>query len=260
MFIFGTNTKMHHTPEQSRAFLQDILEKTRVHQNIQLFYSPPYTSLASVSSSCKENNIWLGAQNTHWELDGAFTGEVPAPILKAAGATFVMLGHVERRQIFGETDELINKKVLAASSVGLRVMLCVGESLPEKRASAGADAVTRQLKLNLMGFKDGGHLSILYEPVWSIGAGGEAAQPQDVATAMENIRKTLGELFGEAGTIIPILYGGSVNAENCAAYAKLPQCAGLGVGRAGWEAESFSNVLARALEARQSLLEPFPNQ
>jgi L-erythrulose 1-phosphate isomerase len=256
MFIFGTNTKMQHSPQGSQQFLQDVIERARAHltdiqlSSVQLFYIPPYTSLTGVSEMCQAHNIWLGAQNTHWELGGAFTGEVPAPILKASGATFVMLGHVERRQLFGETDETINKKILAASSVGLRIMLCVGESSFEKRAGAGKTAVTRQLELALADFKSPDQLLILYEPVWSIGTGGEAAHPDYVAIAMDDIRSTLQERFGQSGESIPILYGGSVNAENCADYAVLPQCAGLGVGRAGWEAESFVKVLQTALTAR----------
>jgi L-erythrulose 1-phosphate isomerase len=250
MFIFGTNTKMHHTPEGSRQFLRAVLEKALpLLHNVQLFYIPPYTSLASVSDLCQANSIWLGAQNTHSQIGGAFTGEVPAPILKASGATFVMLGHVERRQLFHETDEMINQKVLAASASNLRVMLCVGESEAEKRAGAGQEAVTRQLKLNLAGFSEIENLLVLYEPVWAIGASGKAADPQYVATAMAHIRATLQARFGEVGSKIPTLYGGSVNAENCADYAALPECAGLGVGRAGWEAESFVKVLQNALAA-----------
>ncbi len=233
-------------------FLQEVIAKTKAYSNLQLFYIPPYTSMSSVSDFCKENNIWLGAQNAHWELDGAFTGEVPAPILKASGAAFVMLGHVERRQLFGETDDMINKKVLAVSAAGLRVMLCVGESLAEKRAAAGNDAVKRQLKLNLAGFENWDTLSILYEPVWSIGTDGEAARPNYVASAMDNIRETL-EQLANSSTSVPILYGGSVNAENCANYATLTQCAGLGVGRAAWQAKSFLNVLEKVLEARQEI-------
>jgi L-erythrulose 1-phosphate isomerase len=256
MFIFGTNTKMQHSPQESQQFLQEVIEKARARlssvqlSSVQLFYIPPYTSLTGVSELCQRHNIWLGAQNTHWELEGAFTGEVPAPILKASGATFVMLGHVERRQVFGESDETINKKVLAASSAGLRVMLCVGESAFEKRAEAGRTAVARQLELALADFESPDQLLILYEPVWSIGVGGEAAQPEYVAKAMNDIRLSLQERFGQAGESVPILYGGSVNAENCGAYAALPQCAGLGVGRAGWDAESFVNVLRTALTTR----------
>lgn len=242
---------MQHSPQLSQQFLQDVIAKAPNHlDSVQLFYIPPYTSLTGVSELCQRHDIWLGAQNTHWEVEGAFTGEVPAPILKASGATFVMLGHVERRQIFGETDETINKKVLAASSAGLRVMLCVGESAFEKRAGAGRTAVKRQLELALAGYKNPDQLLILYEPVWSIGMGGEAAHPDYAATAMDEIRSTLRERFGQAGESVPILYGGSVNADNCADYAVLQQCAGLGVGRAGWDAESFVKVLGAALAAR----------
>jgi L-erythrulose 1-phosphate isomerase len=250
MFIFGTNTKMQHSPQESKQFLEAVIEKTRDHPSLQLFYIPPYTSLTGVSDLCQKHDIWLGAQNTHWELEGAFTGEVPASILKASGASFVMLGHVERRQMFAETDEMINKKVLATSSAGLRVMLCVGESAFEKRSGAGKAAVERQLELALADFKKPEQLLVLYEPVWAIGAGGEAASPDYVARAMDTIRATLKEKFAREGEGVHVLYGGSVNADNCAPYARLPQCAGLGVGRAGWDAESFIKVLRTALAAR----------
>jgi triosephosphate isomerase len=171
-------------------------------------------------------------------------------MLKACGAQFVMLGHVERRTLFGETDELIHQKVLAAARHDLKVMLCVGEPWTVKKAGAGDEYVAQQLKLALHGFDRCEALMILYEPVWSVGAGGVPANPSDVGKAMDNIRGVLRRLCGSSGDAVPILYGGSVDVANCTHYACLPQAAGMGVGRAGLLAEHFWAVLTQALAAR----------
>jgi L-erythrulose 1-phosphate isomerase len=245
-FYFGTNLKMNQTPDETCAFVKQIAESISNPQSLispQLWVIPSYTNITAVAELCAQHNIWLGAQNMHWAEDGAYTGEISAVQLKAAGANLVMLGHAERRTLFGETDEALNKKVLAAERHGLRVMLCVGETAPEKKFDTGHEFVTRQLTQDLAGLRDPRGLIMLYEPVWSVGPGGVPADPAYVTEALANIRRTLYQLFGEGGTNVPILYGGSVNADNCANYAHLPNCAGLGVGRAAWQAESFINVL-----------------
>jgi L-erythrulose 1-phosphate isomerase len=255
-FYFGTNLKMNQTPEETRAFVSQIVTSISPKHNLgnlqspispQLWVIPSFTNIAAVADLCAQHNIWLGAQNMHWADDGAFTGEISAVQLKAVGANLVMLGHAERRTLFGEMDEVLNKKVLAAERHGLRVMLCVGETASEKQLNTGYDYVTRQLTEDLAGFRNLPGLVLLYEPVWSVGPSGVPADPAYVTKALANIRRTLQHLFGEAGTTVPILYGGSVNADNCADYAHLPNCAGLGVGRAAWQAEGFLTVLGEAL-------------
>ena len=249
-FYFGTNLKMNQSPAEALAFVQAIarLRSFVSGRPTQLWVIPSYTNLTTVAQACNEVGIWLGAQNMHWEEGGAYTGEISAAQLKACGANLVMLGHAERRTLFGETDEALNRKVLSAARHGLRIMLCVGETAFEKNFGTGDDYVSRQLKINLHGLSDPSQLLILYEPVWSIGAGGVPAEPAYVSAAFANIRRTLLALYPRHGADIPILYGGSVNAGNVQAYAHLPNCTGVGVGRAAWQAEDFVKVLGRVTE------------
>lgn len=254
MFLFGTNLKMHQTPHQTRAFIHALRERLTAVPNAgqaALWIAPPYTSIEAAAEAAQGSRIMIGAQNMHWADEGAFTGEISPPMLKACGAEFVMLGHAERRTLFGETDYALNKKVLAAARHGLKIMLCVGEPSAVKEAGAGADYVAQQLKLDLRGFEAFDHLLVLYEPIWSVGAGGTPADPTYVSSAFDNIRCVLCHLCGAAGEGVPLLYGGSVDAANCAQYARLAQAAGMGVGRAGWNVESFIAVLTNALAARQ---------
>ncbi|BCX04206.1 MAG: triosephosphate isomerase [Candidatus Roseilinea sp.] len=252
MFLFGVNLKMHQTPQQTREFLQMLRERVARVPKIEragLWVIPPFTSIAVAAEAAHGSGIRIGAQNMHWADEGAFTGEISPLMLKACGAEFVMLGHAERRTLFGESDEMLNKKVLAAARHGLGVMLCVGEPSIIKAAGAGAEYVAQQLKLALCGLAPPGDLQVLYEPLWSVGEGGVAADPDYVSAAFGNIRRVLRELFGPAGERVPILYGGSVDATNCARYARLPNGSGMGVGRAGWNVDRFVAVLAHALAA-----------
>ncbi len=252
MFLFGTNLKMHQTPAQTREFIHALRERTASIPHIEqtsLWVTPPFTSIEAAADAARGSCITVGAQNMHWADEGAFTGEISPLMLKACGAQFVLLGHAERRTLFGETDEMLNKKVLAAAKHGLGIMLCVGEPAFIKQVNAGDAYVEQQLKLDLAGIEDPRGLMVLYEPLWSVGVGGTAADPEYVRTAFENIRRVLHELFDTAGDGVPILYGGSVDATNCARYARLPESAGVGVGRAGWQVDSFVAVLTNALAA-----------
>jgi triosephosphate isomerase len=254
MFLFGTNLKMHQTPQQTRDYVRAVREGVQVVPGIEqtsLWIIPPFTSIEAAAQAARGANITVGAQTMHWADEGAFTGEISPAMLKACGASFVMLGHAERRTLFGETDEALNKKVLAAVKHGLDVMLCVGEPAHSKQANAGDAYVEQQLKLDLAGLRDPRGLMVLYEPLWSVGAGGTAADPGYVSAAFSNIQRVLVALFGQAGQNVPILYGGSVDATNCAGYARLPGCAGMGVGRAGLQPEKFVAVLTNALSAWQ---------
>lgn len=251
-FLFGTNLKMHQTPAQTRDYVRAVLAKSASLAGIDqasLWIIPPFTSIETAAEVARDSRICIGAQNAHWEGAGAFTGEMSPATLKAIGAQFAMLGHAERRTLFGESDEIINKKVLAATRNGLGVMLCVGEPAHVHQAHAGDDYVAMQLKLNLTGLQDLRGLQVLYEPLWSVGAGGTPAAPALVASAFANIRKTLVNLHGSAGEAVPILYGGSVDAMNCASYARVAGCAGMGVGRAGLDVDNFIAVLSNALKA-----------
>jgi triosephosphate isomerase len=261
MFLFGTNLKMHQTPQQTHDYMRSLCAETAALtgiEDVSLWVAPPYTSIEVAAEAAHGSGIAIGAQSMHWADEGAYTGEISPVMLKACGAAFVMLGHAERRMQFGETDELLNRKVLAAARHGLAAMLCVGEPARIQQAGAGDAYVAQQLKVALSGLALAaeeapplkGGLIVLYEPLWSVGIGGTAADPAYVASAMGNIGDVLRQLFDTRGERVPILYGGSVDAENCADYARLPQASGMGVGRAGWRPESFVRVLSNALEAR----------
>ena len=255
-FLVGTNLKMNQTPLESARFIDQLtpnIEPTlAANPGLQLYVCPPYTSLAAVAELTGQANIWLGAQNVHWAADGPYTGEVSAAMLIASGVELVLVGHAERRRVFLETDPDLNKKVLSATAAGLRVLLCVGETADEKGCGVGPETVARQLKIDLHGLDAAvlPRLQVAYEPVWSIGAGGTPARPEDVTEIVGPMRETLRALFGNEGNAVPILYGGSVDPSNAGSFTALPEIDGLLLGRSGWTAESFVRVLAAALAGR----------
>lgn len=256
-FLFGTNFKMNQTPAETALFLTDLAGLPLPRRPVQRFVIPPFTSLpaaaearaASPGGANGAGSIWIGAQNMHEAAAGAFTGEISAPMLTALGVDLVLLGHAERRTLFGETDLTIQPKVAAALAADLRVLLCVGESAEEKRIEIGPETVARQLKIALHGLDPAAadRLQIAYEPVWSIGADGIPAGPDDIAPIAALIRDLLVDRLGAAGRAVPILYGGSVSPQNAASFANIAEIGGLFVGRAAWTVAGFNAVLAAAL-------------
>jgi len=257
-FYFGSNFKMHQTPAQTAAFVtelrQGLAAATLPMGPIQLFLIPPFTSLTTAAQAVSGSPIWLGAQTMHWADEGAHTGEISASMIQAAGAHLVMLGHAERRTHFGETNAALRKKVNAALAAGLRVLLCVGEQAEERALGISQEVIAIQLKTALFDVPADRlpRLLVAYEPVWSIGAGGTPADPVLVAEMHGWIRTVLTTKFGAAGQQVPVLYGGSVNLDNCAAYAALPQVDGLFVGRAAWTPPGFVEILKTGLAAHRS--------
>ena len=242
-FLFGTNFKMNHTPVESAAFYQQLAAAVQIPPDTHLFVIPPFTSLSAVKDVASQppHKIWVGAQNVHWAPEGAYTGEISVGMLLALEVDLVLLGHAERRRDFHETDDELNRKVLAALGAGLRVLLAVGETAQERSFGVGGETVLRQLKIGLHGVEPE-HLNLLqiaYEPVWSIGAGGTPARPGDVEPIASVIRSGCRDLFGEPGNEIPILYGGSVDPSNAGTFTALPDIDGLFVGRAAWTVEGF---------------------
>jgi triosephosphate isomerase len=242
-FLFGTNFKMNQTPAESAAFYAELTASVDIASDSQLFIIPPFTSLAAVVAVAPASNreIWIGAQNVHWAKDGAYTGEISVPMLAALGVDLVLLGHAERRQLFGETDAALNRKVHAALTGGLRVLLAVGETAEERGFGVSGETVRRQVKIALhdVDIDKVGALQIAYEPVWSIGAGGTPASPADVEPMAVLIRATLTDLLGETGRDVPILYGGSVDPTNAGSFTALSNIDGLFVGRAAWTVAGF---------------------
>lgn len=252
--LFGTNWKMNKTRQEASDYtsrLLELLESTRAIERAQVFVIPPFTAIHAVKRASR-GKLWTGAQNMHWADWGAYTGEISAPMLIDLGADLVELGHAERRRYFNETDSEINRKVQSALRYALRPLICVGESAEDKEFGVGRETLSRQIKIALCGVEpmQAARLIIAYEPVWAIGRDSASATPGHVRSMRELIRAVLGEIFGPGiSTCVPVIYGGDVNAGNCAALLKEGRVDGLFVGRAGCQADAFANLIRLALEA-----------
>ena len=247
-FVCG-NWKMHKTAAEAVALVKELADGLGdAAGKVQVAVAPPFTALYAVANALAGKDVELAAQDVHWEAQGAFTGEVSAPMLADACCTHGIVGHSERRQLFGETDETVRKKVGALLSANIRPIVCVGETLAEREASRTLEVVERQVRAALAGLPNAplAALTIAYEPVWAIGTGKTAtsAQAQEVHAA---IRKILRELGGSAGDAIRIQYGGSVKPENAAELMSQPDVDGALVGGASLKAKDFLAIVKGAL-------------
>jgi triosephosphate isomerase (TIM) len=259
--VIAANWKMHTTPTDAGALAATIGSRTR-EAGVTRVICPPFVCLAAVRDSLAETDpdVAVGAQNVHHELTGAFTGEVAAPMLVGL-ATWVIVGHSERRRDAGETDELIGRKVERALDAGLRPILCVGEQLAERESGRAGDVVAGQLRGCLRDTdpsraRDGG-LVIAYEPVWAIGTGRNATG-RDASAMADAIRSSLDDLgWGGLGADLPILYGGSVSSTNIAEILTEPPIDGALVGGASLKPDEMAAIVARAgITARARDLTP----
>ena len=238
---------MHHGPSATTAFFQEFLAlyPERVDRSVVFF--PPAISLAAARAAVGERgDIRLGVQNVYWEPSGAFTGEISAPMACDAGALLVLVGHSERRHVFGESIEETVRKVRAVLDSGLDVMLCVGERIEERRAGQAEAVVFAQLDpvLRALGEGERMRLSIAYEPVWAIGTG-VTATPEDARQMHAAVRARLASAWGEAAALdVPILYGGSVKPENAREQLDQPDVDGVLVGGASLKASDFAAICA----------------
>jgi triosephosphate isomerase len=242
-FIAG-NWKMHKVTAEASVLGTEIASSCRGLDDIDIAVAPPFTALAMVRKALEGTSIALGAQNMHWEDKGAFTGEISPAMLRDAGCRYVILGHSERRQFFGETDEGVNRRVLAALSHGLLPIVCVGESEDERDRNVTFVVVDRQITAGLAKVTAGqlANLVIAYEPIWAIGTGRTAtpAQAQEVHVA---IRAKLSTLFGkDAAAGVRILYGGSVKPDNIDSLMAEADIDGALVGGASLEARSYERI------------------
>jgi triosephosphate isomerase len=239
------NWKMNKTAEQAKALVTELLPGLKAAVKVERVLCPTFTCLSSVYELVKDTNIGLGAQNLHWEASGAYTGEISASMVKEF-CDFVIIGHSERRQYFGETDETVNKKVKAAQAAQLLPIVCVGETLAENEAGKTKEVVTRQLRGGLAGIEiaDPAKVVIAYEPVWAIGTG-RAATSQDAQNVCKLIRDELASLFGQANAdAMRILYGGSVTGANAAELFAMPDIDGGLVGGASLKPDFIAIVNA----------------
>lgn len=243
--LIAGNWKMNKTVAEAIAFCEEAAKALQDVQAVEGLVCPPFTALHAVGAKLQGTSIRLGAQNMHEASHGAFTGEVSADMLKEVGCTYVILGHSERRQLMGETDERIHAKVRAAIAAGLYPIVCVGESLEERQAGQTEAVVTGQVRAAFADVEADAVATavIAYEPVWAIGTG-ETPTPEDANSVAAVIRATISDMFGaDAAAKVRIQYGGSVNADNIASFMQQPDIDGALVGGASLAADSFVRIV-----------------
>lgn len=234
----GTSWKMNKLRAEAAEYAQQLkFAATQGWPGVQPFIVPPATSLALVSDILADSDVRVGAQNAHWEDSGAWTGEVSVPQVKDAGASVVEIGHSERREFFGETDETVNRKVLATLSHGLTPLVCFGEPLDVFSSGGSIAYVISQVEEALTGVSDLGEVLLAYEPIWAIGEKGRPARPEDIAPVIA----ALSEVWG--GKVKGLLYGGSVSLDNAKGLLEIPGVGGLFIGRSAWQVDGFIEIL-----------------
>ena len=243
--LIAGNWKMYKTVNETLAYIAGFKPLVADVDDRDIMLAPPFTSLDAAEKALEGSNISLGAQNCHWKDEGAFTGEISPRMLADIGVTYVILGHSERRHIFGETDEMIRAKIEAALKYELIPILCIGEKLEEREAGKTLAVLERQIKEGLKDFSASElrTLVLAYEPVWAIGTG-KTASPEQAQEAHAFCRQVLAGLFGEdfAGKV-RILYGGSVKPENIVGLMARPDIDGALVGGASLTPESFARIV-----------------
>jgi triosephosphate isomerase (TIM) len=242
--IIAGNWKMNKGPHAARDFIAEFSNRFAPNDGATVIVFPPAISVAAVASALGgRRDINVGVQNIHFERDGAFTGETSAPMAQEAGATFALIGHSERRHVFGETDAEVRKKVGAALRAGLTPMICVGEKLDQRNAGQLESVITEQLSQGIADLTadQASAFMVAYEPVWAIGTG-VTATPQDASEAHAILRRVLREKLSSDSDVVPILYGGSVKPENAAELLMAEGVDGLLIGGASLDAEGFATI------------------
>lgn len=244
--VIAGNWKMYKTINQAVAFMDALVPLVKSSTHCDIVVAPPFTALAAMHGRIPGGaNIRLGAQDCHWEAEGAYTGAVSCEMILEAGASYVIIGHSERRQYFGETDETVNKKILAALRASLIPIVCVGESLAEREGNQTEKVLTTQLTAGFNALTDlqVSHIMVAYEPVWAIGTG-RTATPDLAAETHRFIRSTVAKLFSPAlAGATRILYGGSVKPDNIKGLMAQPEIDGALVGGASLKADSFATIV-----------------
>lgn len=236
---------MNKTASEGKALVEDLKNRVSGFSNVDIVVCPPFTTLCAVVKAAAGSNIKVGAQNVHWAENGAFTGEISAAMLKEAGVEYVIIGHSERRQYFGETDETVNKRLKAALAAGLKPIVCIGELLNEREGGKTEAVLERQMKTGFAGLSpvDMNKIVIAYEPVWAIGTG-KTATPEMAEETHAYIRKVLAGLFGgTTAETVRIQYGGSMKADNAAELVKQADIDGGLIGGASLKADSFADLI-----------------
>jgi triosephosphate isomerase (TIM) len=241
-FIAG-NWKMYLNRKESVELVLAVAEQAPDPERVDVLVAPPFTSIAAVKEAIGGASIFLASQNMHWESRGAYTGEVSPPMLVEAGCTHVILGHSERRSLFGETDEMVDRKAESAFEYGLAPIICIGETLEQREQGRTEEVIEGQLRGSLRNFRHRKMLPsvvlLAYEPVWAIGTG-KTATPEQAQEVHDHIRKWLtGQFDGQTAETVRILYGGSVKPDNIKELMAMPDVDGALVGGASLKALSF---------------------
>jgi triosephosphate isomerase len=243
--VFAANWKMNQAPADAKAFVRQFTDYFHRQQDRTVLIFPPALTLFAVVEALKDRpDIQVGVQNIHWEDKGAFTGENSAPIARAAGARYTLVGHSERRHVFGETDEETTKKTAAAVRAGLTPLVCVGETIAQRTAGETEAVVLRQLRA-AFAQADAHHIAsslVAYEPVWAIGSG-NTASPADASAVHAVIRRELRGLTEGREEAVPILYGGSVSSGNAKSLLAAPGVDGVLVGGASLDADGWASIV-----------------
>ena len=247
----GSNLKMYKTIAETVSYLKELTSRTADigRERFELFILPSYFTFDRINKEVDRSLVRVGPQNMCWEEQGTFTGEISPRMMEELDLDFVMIGHSERRHVFGETDIEENKKVLAGLRHGFTTLLCVGETAQQKAFGVSREVLREQILTGLAGVKEEQteQIWIAYEPVWSIGESGTPATPEYAEEMHAEMRACLVERFGEAGRTIPVLYGGSVNPGNANELIVCPHIDGLFTGRAAWNAEAFDALIRGVL-------------
>ena len=251
--IIAGNWKMNKTILEAIELVNGLKRNLYNIEDADIVVCPPFTALSEVAELLIESNIYLGGQNIFWEEKGAFTGEVSPVFLKDIGCKFVIIGHSERRQYFGETNETVNKKIKAAQKAGLLPIICVGEKLEEREKGKTFDVIKDHITNSLkdINAEQIQKCVIAYEPVWAIGTG-KTATPEQAQEAHKFIRGLLSKIYSEeTASLVRIQYGGSVTAENIASLMEMPDLDGALVGGASLKVDSFSEIVRKSCEVKK---------
>ena len=240
--VVAANWKMNKTVSESDKLIKEILKNIPAIDSVTCVIFPPFLSIPSAAGFIESTSIKLGSQNMHSAQNGAFTGEVSAPMLQDF-CSYVLLGHSERRLLFGETDEFVNEKLTAAIDCGLRPIVCVGEQSSDRQNGLTENVIRNQIKNSFKNITEISNIIVAYEPVWAIGTG-TAASPDDAEDVNKFIREELGSIFGTVQVSkTPILYGGSVTENNIADFLGKPNVNGALIGGASLNSENFTEIL-----------------
>src|SRR5579864_5874088 len=246
-FIAG-NWKMFKTVHEAVVFAKELRSLVKDASGVEIVVAPPFTAIHAVADVLRNTNVGVAAQDVYWEREGAFTGEVSAGMIKEAGAEYVIIGHSERRRLFGETDATVNRRIVAAIGAELTPIVCVGETLEERERNETLGVLDRQIKDGLDNLTAGQVAAIVvaYEPVWAIGTGRNATAAQ-AEHAHAHIRTRLRQWFGaEAADGCRVIYGGSVKPDNIAELIREPDVDGALVGGASLEVRSFWDIVTKS--------------